>query len=321
MPKKFYTILIVSQKAAQVKKLILSPLTLKITAVAFGIVIIVSAFIVYDYVIYKKKVNELHALRGQTRYQQVEIQNFMSKITVLEEQLNKLKEVERQMEKDLKEVNALKKAKRVSPAVSLPQKTSKVAKIHSEEVARLKEEQISILEEERPRMVSRLHQDLLAMRKEAFQSEQNLKELQKLIQAQKSILEAIPSLWPVFSRITSRFGDARTSNASGGTRPHQGVDIACPVGTPVLTAEDGVVSFAGWESEYGRMVVIDHGKGFSTIYGHLKEIYVEAGNKVKKGHPLGSSGLTGNTTGPHLHYEVRIQGNAVNPSRYLNQTS
>ena len=320
MAKKAYTILIVSQKAAKVKKFILSPLTLKIGAAVLGLAIILSGFIIYDYLNNKKKVAELQALRAETKSRQEEIRGFMEKISILEEELNKLKEMEKQVEMDLREVNELQKTRNVSPK-ALKKKTSNVPKEKIKETASIRGEEISILEKERSQLVSRLHQDLLELRKDAFQREQNLREFQEFLQSQKSILLATPCLWPVLGRITSGFGDTRLSYTSGGTRPHKGIDISAPPGTPVGAAADGVVTFAGRESEYGRLVCIDHGHGFSTMYGHLKELRVQAGDKVRKGQAIGTVGLSGNSTGPHLHYEVRIHGNPVNPSRYLNQTT
>ncbi len=316
MAKKSYTVLIVSQKAAQAKKFFLSPLTLKIAAVILGVVVVVSAFIIYDYVVYKKQVSELQALRTATLSQQQELRSFLERITLLEGQLNKLKEIERQMEKDLKEINELKKTKKGPPVVPR-KKTFNESKEVRKEILTFRQETVSILEKERPRLVSRVHQDLLELQKIAFQSELNLNELKEFLQAQKSVLLSIPSLWPVFGPITSRFGEARASSPSRGTRFHQGVDISVPPGTPIVAPADGVVSFARWESEYGLMICLDHGNDFSTAYGHLKGIAVRTGDKVRMGQVIGTVGVSGNTTGPHLHYEVRIQGNAVNPLRYL----
>jgi len=317
LAKKSYTVLIVSQKAAQAKKFFLSPLTLKIGAVVLGVVIVVSGFIIYDYVIYKKQVAELQTLQAETLSQQREIHSFLEKITLLEEQLNRLKEIEKQMERDLKEISELKKTKKGSP-VARRKKTLNETKEVQKEILSFREETVSILERERPRLVSRLHQDLLELRKEAFLSELSLKELKDFLQAQKSILLSTPSLWPVLGPISSEFGDFRPPSPSRSTRFHQGVDICVPPGTPIVAPADGVVSYIGREWDYGRMICLDHGQGFSTAYGHLKEIAVQAGEKVRMGQVIGTVGLSGNSSGPHLHYEVRIQGNPVNPLRYLN---
>ena len=317
MAKKSYTILIVSQKAAQVRKFIFSPLTLKIAAVVLAIIILVSGFIIYDYVVYKKQLAELHELRTETHSQQREIRSFLEKITLLEEQLNKLKEMEREMERDLKEVNELKKTKKGFPVVPR-KKTSSETNGVRQEIASFRGEQVSILEKERPRLVSLLHQDLLELRKEAFQREQNLMEIKEFLQGQKSILLSTPSLWPVIGPITSGYGETRLSSPSGEMRPHRGVDIYVPSGTPIVAPADGVIIFSGQESEYGLLICIDHGHGFCTAYGHLKELSVQTGDPVKIGQVIGTVGTSGNSTGPHLHYEVRIQGSPVNPLRYLN---
>jgi murein DD-endopeptidase MepM/ murein hydrolase activator NlpD len=317
LAKKSYTVLIVSQRAAQVKKFIFSPLTLKIAGVILAIAILVSGFIIYDYVIYKKQLIELRDLRTETLSQQKEIRSFLEKITLLEEQLNKLKEMEKEMEKDLIEVNELKKTKKGYPAVPRKKLSSETNEMRHE-IALFRNEQVCILEKERSRLVSLLHQDLLDLRKEACQREQNLKEIMEFLQAQKSILLSTPSLWPVFGPITSGFGEMRLSSPSGEMRPHGGVDIAAPPGTPIVSPADGVVIFSGEESEYGLLICIDHGHGFSTAFGHLKELLVQTGDQVKIGQIIGTVGISGNSTGPHLHYEVRVHGNPVNPFLYLN---
>lgn len=316
MAKKSYTILIVSQKAAQAKKFFLSPLMLKIAAVVLGVIIVVSTFIIYDYVVYKKQVTELQGLRTETLSQQQEIRSFLEKIALLEEQLNKLKEMEKQVERDLKEINELKKTKKGSPVIPR-KKTFNETKEAGKEISSFRQETVSILEKERPQLVSRLYQDLLELRKEAFQSELSLNELKEFLREQKSILLSIPSLWPVFGPITSGFGDTRFYPSSGGMKPHKGVDISVPPGTPIIAPADGVVTYVGRGWDYGLMICLDHGHGFSTAYGHLKELAVRTGDKVRTGQVIGTVGVSGNSTGPHLHYEVRIQGNQVNPFRYL----
>jgi murein DD-endopeptidase MepM/ murein hydrolase activator NlpD len=316
LAKKAYTILIVSQKAAQAKKFFLSPLVLKIAVVVLGAIIVVSGFIIHDYVVYKKQVTELQGLRTETLSQQQEIRSFLEKIALLEEQLSKLKEMERQVERDLKEINELKKTKKGSPAI--PRKEALDEPMESrKEISFFRREPVSILEKERPRLVSLLHQELLELRKEAFQRELNLNELKEFLQREKSILLSVPSLWPVSGRVTSGFGDTRLVPFSGGTKPHKGVDISAPPGTPILAPAAGVVTYVGREWDYGLMICLDHGNGFSTAYGHLKELSVRTGDKVSMGQVIGTVGVSGNSTGPHLHYEVRIQGNPVNPLRYL----
>jgi murein DD-endopeptidase MepM/ murein hydrolase activator NlpD len=323
--KKHYTVLVFSQQAARVKKFIFSPLTLKVGAAALVLLLIFSGYLFYDYVSYQKKVFDLKALRSELTFQQAEIQSFLEKITLLEEQLTRLKLVEEQVKKDLKEVQELKKEKKVkklSPPPSLPEKSSKASE-PSETMqysSPIRGEEVSILEKERPKLVSRLHLGLIELSKEAFQREQTLKELKEFLHSQKSVLLSMPSLWPVLGRISSAFGETRFSSSSGGTRPHMGIDIAAPTGTPIAATADGVVIIASREAEYGRLVCIDHGHGYTTMYGHLNDIHVKPGDRVHAGKILGTVGTSGYTTGPHLHYEVRMYGRPVNPFSYLTQT-
>ncbi len=100
-------------------------------------------------------------------------------------------------------------------------------------------------------------------------------------------------------------------------RQHKGIDFAVPKGTAVRVTADGVVSLSGVQRGYGDIVVVDHGGGLSTAYGHLWKRLVETVEHVRQGQVIGRVGMSGNATGPHLHYEVRIQGKAVNPVPYL----
>jgi len=326
LAKKKYTVLVFSQQASRVKRFIFSPLTLKIGAAVLTLLLVVSAYLFYDYITYQKNIFDLKELRNELNSRQAEIQSFLEKISLLEEQLTRLKLVEEQVKKDLKEVQELKnekKVKKLTPLPSVPQKTSenKQDLPPHQKALLLRQDEVSILERERPKLVSRLYMELMDLSKEAFQRERTLKDLKEFLQAQKSVLLSIPSLWPVYGRITSSFGEVRFSPSSGGTRPHMGIDISAPTGTPIVAPADGVVLSAGREAEYGLLICVDHGHGFTTMYGHLKEIRVKPGDRVKTGQLLGTVGTTGNTTGPHLHYEVRIHGRPANPFSYLTQTS
>lgn len=126
----------------------------------------------------------------------------------------------------------------------------------------------------------------------------------------------IPSIWPVRGEITGGFGE-RMDPLGGEGEFHAGVDIAAPRGTEVDVTAGGVVIQAGREAGYGNEVLVDHGGGVRTKYGHLSEIYVVAGQEVRKGQAIGAVGMTGRTTGPHLHYEILVGNAPVNPEKYL----
>jgi murein DD-endopeptidase MepM/ murein hydrolase activator NlpD len=132
---------------------------------------------------------------------------------------------------------------------------------------------------------------------------------------------SIPSRMPVESvRLTSEYG-MRVHPVLGGRREHKGVDLAAPVGTPIYATADGTVSRADWFSGYGLFVSLEHGGDLQTRYGHMSRLNVAAGQHVHKGDVIGYVGTTGRTTGPHLHYEVRVAGEAVNPLPYMQGTS
>jgi murein DD-endopeptidase MepM/ murein hydrolase activator NlpD len=125
-----------------------------------------------------------------------------------------------------------------------------------------------------------------------------------------------PSIWPVEGRLMSPFG-GRTDPLSGEGAIHTGVDLQAAMGTPVLSAADGIVVYAEWKSGYGRLVIIDHGNGLQTYYGHLSLFNVVEGQEVRRGDVVAKSGASGRVTSPHLHYEVRMGGTPVNPYPFL----
>ena len=127
----------------------------------------------------------------------------------------------------------------------------------------------------------------------------------------------VPSRMPLDdAKLTSDYG-MRTHPVLGGRRNHKGVDLAAPRGTPVYATAGGVVGRADWYSTYGLFVRVEHGAELETRYAHLSRLAVAAGQRVKKGDLLGYVGSTGRSTGPHLHYEVRVSGEAVNPLPYM----
>lgn len=126
-----------------------------------------------------------------------------------------------------------------------------------------------------------------------------------------------PSLWPVNGRLMSSYGDRSDPFSGEGVAFHAGVDISALTGTSVRATADGIVSHAEWFGSYGKLIIVDHGKGFQTYYAHLSRFEVVEGQEVRRGEIIGQSGATGRVTSPHLHYEVRRGGTPINPYRYL----
>lgn len=128
-----------------------------------------------------------------------------------------------------------------------------------------------------------------------------------------------PSILPVVGHITDHFGD-RLDPFSGEGAFHRGVDVAADYGAPVHATADGVITIADMHAGYGRLVVIDHGFGMTTWYGHLSAFTAIPGARVKRGEVIGYTGISGRATGPHVHYEVRVNNAPINPARYMKAT-
>lgn len=145
---------------------------------------------------------------------------------------------------------------------------------------------------------------------------ERLKSVQSDVAARQALAAATPSLWPIAGWLSSSFGQ-RTDPFTGAQDFHAGLDISADRGTPVRAPADGTVDMAAYDGSYGNCVVLTHGFGIGTRFGHLSGYAVRPGQTVKRGQVIGYVGSTGRTTGPHLHYEILINGQPINPLRIL----
>lgn len=159
--------------------------------------------------------------------------------------------------------------------------------------------------------------DLNALERRARLLKESMDVAADSLQAHRDLLESTPSILPTSGMLTSGFTSARPHPIHHRELPHEGVDISASRGTPILAAAKGRVTFAGRRSGYGVTVELDHGYGYSTIYGHASQLLVRRGQEVKRGDVIARVGSTGLATSPHLHYEVRIGGRPVNPMNYV----
>ncbi|OGR96036.1 MAG: hypothetical protein A2V88_13315 [Elusimicrobia bacterium RBG_16_66_12] len=164
------------------------------------------------------------------------------------------------------------------------------------------------------------HREISRLRRDAERRLASFQEIAWHVGNQKSLRNATPSLWPTDGQLTSlfgyRFSPMRRDDDETGEF-HPGLDIANNPDTLIYATADGTVRFSGWSHGYGNMVVIDHGYGLSTLYGHTSKALVKTGARVSKGQVIGYMGTTGRSTGAHLHYEVWRQGKAVDPMSFL----
>ncbi|HHV78685.1 MAG TPA: peptidoglycan DD-metalloendopeptidase family protein [Firmicutes bacterium] len=161
-----------------------------------------------------------------------------------------------------------------------------------------------------------LREEFRALSEAASSTEQRMLALRGYAEALVAYLHAKPNIWPTRGTLTSRFGYRRPPSRYASSY-HEGVDIGAAYGAPVYAAGDGVVRFAGWKGGLGRLIIIDHGYGIQTYYGHASKIYVRVGQAVKKGQVIAAVGTSGIATGPHLHYQVVVNGVDVDPLKYL----
>lgn len=154
------------------------------------------------------------------------------------------------------------------------------------------------------------------LKETASSVDERLQTVYELHRDRMTYWAAMPSIWPAKGWITSGFGPRRRP-IRGGTRFHKGMDIAAPPGTPVLCPGDGIVTFSGYKRGLGKTIMVDHGYGVVSVYGHNSSNYVKEGDRVKRGELIGSVGRTGLATGSHLHYQIEVDGVPVNPMRYI----
>ena len=145
---------------------------------------------------------------------------------------------------------------------------------------------------------------------------ENLRSLERFLVRATRVLAALPSRWPLRGPVNSGFG-GRVSPWSAKSEFHSGLDIGAPIGTAVKSPAPGTVVFAGIHPEYGQTLIIEHGHETKSLYGHLSKLQATVNQKVQRGEVIALSGNTGRSSGPHLHYEIQVKGQSVNPTSYL----
>jgi murein DD-endopeptidase MepM/ murein hydrolase activator NlpD len=145
---------------------------------------------------------------------------------------------------------------------------------------------------------------------------ESIRTLERFLGRASRVLASLPSRWPVRGPVNSEYGQRRSPWAPN-SEFHSGIDIGAPVGTPVKAPAPGVVMFAGQHAEYGVTLIIDHGNDTRSLYGHLSRLNVTVDQTIKRGDQVALTGNTGRSSGPHLHYEIQVKGQPVNPHSYI----
>jgi murein DD-endopeptidase MepM/ murein hydrolase activator NlpD len=174
------------------------------------------------------------------------------------------------------------------------------------------------LHDSHEQLINGMHDQMRQLKDASQYQQSNFNALMHKLEKRKNMLAHTPAIRPTQGVVTSAFA-YRQNPFTGKREFHRGMDIANHLGTPVVATADGVVSFMGESGSLGILVVIDHGYGLITRYAHLKKALKKPGERVRRGEPIGKMGNTGRSTGPHLHYEVRLNGVPVNPAKYISE--
>ncbi len=327
--KETVTFLLVTNKKGTTKKFVVSVTTIKAaiaSAVIVGIVFL-AGFV--DYFGLLGQAIENKKLRADNSILRAQFQAVEGKVQTLETRLERVNSF----------VTKLKLITDIGPERSLqlamgpvpkpgqqmddfnePVSEREIASINKRESVFMRE---APLEVEKGEVAADANRDyaMLSIRVDKIMTESNLREqgvleLWESLSERQSLMNAMPSVRPVNGWFTSKFG-YRLSPFSGLPMMHNGADIAATPGAPVYAPADGVVSYVGYDSGYGNLVSIDHGYGVVTRYGHNSRVYVKVGQKIKRRDIIAAVGNTGRSTGPHLHYEIRVSGVPVDPQNYV----
>ena len=308
--QKTFTLLVISDASSKVRKLKISHNVLRSIFVIM-IIIIASGVILFSNLVLTRqkldeKVAEIQRLEYKMQYKEVEMVNLEKKTQeieiktkILENYLKEVEELDR-MVRDITGKGGYAEEVAVYTAdlsadVDLDQDPNEIYYYIDDQEQELDDIDALLdqLLEVAPALSEILSHDMQNMEDHIY------------------LMEHTPDIWPTWGTITGLFNNRRSGHR------HKGFDIGNNIGTPINTTAAGVVIYAGWHGSYGRKIVIYHGFGYSTVYAHLYRMHVEVGDEVEKGEVIGTMGNTGKSTGPHLHYEVLVDGVPNNPQNFL----
>ena len=300
--KEYFTFMFLPGPNERVRSLSISKSILKTVFLSLGALLILSLYLIYEYNDVKDKIWELQSVRQELMQQKAQVQSFALNLLDYKRQMFLLRDLDTKLRRVVS-LGPRDKAQQVlgmgGPDELGIQNLTTMGEKNQEEA--LKE----------------MHQELTQLKGAASKQEVSLQLLFEYFEDKRSLYASTPSTWPLRGWITSPFG-RRISPFTGIPSFHEGVDIAAKTGTPVMATADGVVVKAGFSTGYGNMVEISHGYGMKTVFGHNSRLNVKAGQWVRRGEVISFVGDTGSSTGPHLHYEVRLNDLPVNPIKYMN---
>jgi len=294
------TILFLPGGSNKVRKIKVSSGFLRLFFIILLFIGIGICWLVKDYRDIKVQIPQLHHLQKENKLQKTQIISLCKKINAINQKMAKLQEFDHKL--------------RVMTNLNPTEKREQFLGMGGSNLNGLKQDYE--LDEVNRELISQTHESLKNLEMEIAVTAQSQTELSTFLKEQKSILACTPSIRPTTGWISSRFG-YRISPFTNQREFHKGLDIATRVGTPIIAPADGLVVLAEREGNFGNLITINHGYHLITRYGHLHKFRVKKGQFVNRGQVIGEVGNTGRCTGPHLHYEVLLNGVPVNPLRYI----
>ena len=297
MAKKFYTVLILPDASSQIRRFHIAKSLLGGLAVAASMIFVAFLFFIYEAVSLNGHMLELRQLRVAANQQA----GLAQKIDRLENELIRLREFDLRL--------------RTAAGLETREGEGSVFGVGGSDTLSSRALMVAAIAHQTAAPAS-LTKELDRLSQEMSDRSKSFQELVDQLQAKRSVLASTPTIWPVKGWLTAGFG-YRRSPFTGLRQMHDGVDISNTVGTPVIAPADGIVSYTGPLGGFGNVISIDHGHRIGTFYGHLLQQKVSQGQRVRRGDIIALVGTTGRATGPHLHYEIQVNGTPVDPSRYV----
>lgn len=349
---KYYTVMVVPEKQKGVKTFRIPTVLFKSIAFLTVMLFLLIGVLAYDYWKILQQVYENKHLSIENRQLKEQIQLFQMKMNTLADDLKRINTFERKLRvitglEDISSKGAIYKPEKeeekesfslddLNSSLDLKMNTELIEEQDKfKELKSLYDKKIAAnLGLERSYLLTKQWSDL-ARRSFALSSdyakfdfkytqikdtvstiEKNIHDLDQYLLDKESFLNSTPTILPADGWITSYFGQ-RISPYLNKLKMHEGLDVGAPIGTKINSPADGIVTFSGTKAGFGKFVQIDHGYGIETIYAHNSNLFVRPGQKIKRGDLLAAVGNTGHSTGPHLHYEVRVNGIAVDPLYFI----
>ncbi|MFC1516360.1 peptidoglycan DD-metalloendopeptidase family protein [Thermodesulfobacteriota bacterium] len=305
--RKHINFFILSSTGSPARHLTLSKTLLRVFGLLFVVFILFSGVIIYDYTNLKQRLmnnqeleQDLSSLRDEIANQRQQIQTFAGHINSLKSELIALNDFE-------KKIRIIANIEKTDGQDSL---FGVGGSIPADLDPRIP------LQKTHNSLIRGMHEQAQQLEEATLNQKDGFGSLYKFLEDHRNLLASTPAIWPTRGWTTSGFG-YRTSPFTGLREFHKGLDVATRKDTPIIATADGTVTYVGTKGFLGKTIVIDHGHGMATRYAHINKALKKRGDVVKRGDTVALVGSSGRTTGPHLHYEILLNGIPVNPKKYI----